>query len=192
LRDGRSVLLFRATREAGGSVRSSVLWNYGHVSIPRHLRDVYVNEYGIADLRGVDDAGCVRAMLAITDARFAPKLLDRARAALKLPAGEQVALRRQNSPESVSRRLQPFRDSGLLCDYPLGCDFTPVEQRLAKALGWLKSATSTRGGKARTLWQALLHEGRDDAEAMARMQLSNPRVFGEWLDARLLRLALEK
>jgi hypothetical protein len=29
LRDGRSVLLFRAIREAGGQVRSSVLWNYG-------------------------------------------------------------------------------------------------------------------------------------------------------------------
>ena len=52
LRDGRSVLLFRATREAHGESRSSVLWNYGHVTIPRHLRDVMVTEYGIADLRG--------------------------------------------------------------------------------------------------------------------------------------------
>src|SRR4249919_3662832 len=60
LRDGRSVLLFRATRDAGGRVRSSVLWNYGHCSIPRHLRDVAINEYGIADLRGIDDAGCAR------------------------------------------------------------------------------------------------------------------------------------
>jgi acyl-CoA hydrolase len=192
LRDGRSVLMFRATREAGGSVRSSVPWNYGHTSIPRHLRDIYVNEFGIADLRGVDDAGCVRAMLAITDARFAPRLLERARSALKLPAGEDVELRRQNSRESVSRRLKPFRDSGLLCDYPLGCDFTPVEQRLAKALGWLKNATATRGGKARTLWRALLLDGRDDAEALARMQLAKPRGFGERLEARLLKLALGK
>jgi len=192
LPDGCSVLLFRAIREAGGEVRSSVLWNYGHTSIPRHLRDVYVNEYGIADLRGVDDAGCVRAMLAITDARFAPKLLERARRSLKLGAGEEVELRRQNSPESVSRRLAPFRASGLLCDYPLGCDFTPVEQRLAKALGWLRNATATRGGKARTVWRALLHGGREDAEALERMQLSKPHGFGEWLEARLLRLALEK
>jgi hypothetical protein len=192
LPDGRSVLMFRATREAAGAVRSSVLWNYGHCSIPRHLRDVFVNEYGIADLRGVDDAGCVRAMLAITDARFAPKLLESARRALKLPAGESVELRRQNSPESIARRLKPFRDSGLLCDYPLGCDFTPVEQRLARALGWLKNATATRSGKARTLWQALLHGGRDDPEALARMQLSQPRGFAEWLESRLLKLALEK
>jgi len=140
----------------------------------------------------VDDAGCVRAMLAITDARFAPALLERARRALKLPAGEEIELRRQNSPESVSRRLAPFRASGLLCDYPLGCDFTPVEQRLAKALGWLKNATATRGGKARTLLAALTTGGRIDAEAMARMQLSRPRGPAEFLQARLLRLALQK
>jgi len=192
LRDGRSVLLFRAVREAGGECRSSVLWNYGHCSIPRHLRDVYINEYGIADLRGIDDAGCVRAMLAITDARFAPKLLECARRALKVPAGEQPELRRENSPESVSRRLQPFRDSGLLCDYPLGCDFTPVEQRLAKALGWLKSATATRGGKARTVWEAFTSGGREDAEAMERMQLAKPSGFAELMQARLLKLALQQ
>jgi acyl-CoA hydrolase len=192
LQDGRSVLLFRATREAGGQCRSSVLWNYGHCSIPRHLRDVYVNEYGVADLRGVDDAGCVRAMLAITDARFAPKLLSCAQRALKLPTGESPPLRRENSPESVSRRLAPFRDSGLLCDYPLGCDFTPVEQRLAKALGWLKNATATRTGKARTIWTALTRRPHDDAEAMARMNLTKPATLAEATQAKLLKLALAK
>src|SRR6478736_870541 len=179
LRDGRSVLLFRATREAGGECRSSVLWNYGHCSIPRHLRDVYINEYGIADLRGIDDAGCVRAMLAITDARFAPKLLGCARRALKVPAGEQVSLRRENSPESVSRRLKPFRDSGVLCDYPLGCDFTPVEQRLAKALGWLKNATTTPVGKVHAIWAAFTNGASVDTEAMERMQLAKPSGFAE-------------
>jgi acyl-CoA hydrolase len=192
LRDGRSVLLFRATREGGGETRSSVLWSYGHCSIPRHLRDVYINEYGIADLRGIDDAGCVRAMLAITDARFAPKLLECARRALKLPAGESPALRRENSPESVARRLQPFRASGLLCDYPLGCDFTPVEQRLAKALGWLKSVTATRGGKARAVWDAFTTSSREDAEALERMQLAQPAGFAETVQAKLLKLALSK
>ena len=192
LRDGRSVLLFRAIREAGGQCRSSVLWNYGHCSIPRHLRDVYINEYGIADLRGIDDAGCVRAMLAITDARFAPQLLACAQRALKLPRGEAPGLRRQNSPESVARRLKPFRASGLLCDYPLGCDFTPVEQRLAKALGWLKGATATRSGKARTLWAAFRSGARDDTGAMERMGLAKPSGFAEIMQARLLKLALAK
>jgi acyl-CoA hydrolase len=192
LRDGRSVLMFRAIREAGGQVRSSVLWNYGNCSIPRHLRDVAINEYGIADLRGVDDAACVRAMLAITDARFAPKLLACAQAALKLPAGPAPALRRENSPDAVERKLRPFRAAGLLMDYPLGSDFTPVEQRLAKALGWLKSATATRAGKARTLLHAFSANGRADDEAMARMQLAHPRGLAELVQARLLRFALAK
>jgi acyl-CoA hydrolase len=192
LRDGRSVLMFRAIREAGGQVRSSVLWNYGNCSIPRHLRDVAINEYGIADLRGVDDAACVRAMLAITDARFAPKLLACAQAALKLPAGPAPALRRENSPDAVERKLRPFRAAGLLMDYPLGSDFTPVEQRLAKALGWLKSATATRAGKARTLLHAFSASGRADDEAMARMQLAHPRGLAELVQARLLRFALAK
>jgi hypothetical protein len=131
-------------------------------------------------------------MLAIADARFAPALLACAQRALKLPLGESPPARPENSPESVSRRLQPFREAGLISDYPLGCDFTPVEQRLARALGWLKAATATRRGKARTLWHALTTRTAGDADAMDRMQLSNPRGLAEKLQARLLKLALAK
>ena len=45
LEDARSILQLRSTRASGGEVRSSVLWRYGHTTIPHHLRD-------IADLRG--------------------------------------------------------------------------------------------------------------------------------------------
>jgi hypothetical protein len=131
-------------------------------------------------------------MLAITDTRFARALLACAQRALKLPVGEGLPAGRENSPEAIRRKLRPFREAGLLTDYPLGCDFTPVEQRLAKALGWLKAATATRAGKARTLLQAVTSGGRDDAEAMARMHLANPRGFAERMQARLLRLALSK
>ncbi len=191
---GRSVLMFRATREAGGRTGSSVPWSYGHCSIPRHLRDIAVSEYGIADLRGVDDEGCVRAMIAITDARFAPALQAQAVKALKLPTDGPALARAQNSPQAITRALAPFHAAGLLSDYPLGCDFTPPEQRLARALGWLKSATATRLGKARTVLRALapVAEADADAEAMARMGLESPTGFGARLEARLLRLALAK
>jgi acyl-CoA hydrolase len=193
LQDGRSVLMFRALREAGGRVLSSVPWQYGHCSIPRHLRDIAVNEYGIADLRGVDDGGCVRAMLAITDARFAPALRDRAMRALKLPAGPVADPGRANSPDRIVRALAPFRAAGLLSDYPFGSDFTPVEQRLAKALGWLKSATASRAGKLATVLRALAPAGGSvDAEALERMGLARPAGAGARLQARLLRLALAK
>jgi acyl-CoA hydrolase len=194
LRDGRSVLMFRATREQAGRARSSVLWNYGHCTIPRHLRDIAVTEYGIADLRGVDDAGCVAAMAAIADARFQSGLLEKARAARKLPAGFAApAGWAANTPAELTRRLAPFRASGLLSDYPLGCDFTPVEQRLAKALGWLKSATATRGGKLRTLARAVFAAPRvRDEAAIARMDLAAPQSAGDWVQARLVCLALAR
>jgi acyl-CoA hydrolase len=194
LQDGRSVLLFRATREQAGATRSSVVWNYGHCTIPRHLRDVAVTEYGIADLRGVDDGGCARAMLAIADARFQPALLAKAQAAHKLPRDFVApAAWSANTPAEIARRLAPFRASGLLSDYPHGSDFTPVEQRLVRALGWLRSATATRAGKLRTLLRALAPAaGADaqDADALARMDLAAPHGPAERIEARLVRLAL--
>jgi hypothetical protein len=53
LEDGRSILMIRSTKEEDGRLRSNIRWSYGHVTIPRHLRDIVVTEYGIADLRGV-------------------------------------------------------------------------------------------------------------------------------------------
>jgi acyl-CoA hydrolase len=66
-----------------------VRWNYGHTTIPRHLRDIYLNEYGIADLRGLTDEDCVHAMTAITEAPFQGGLLQQAHASRKLLAASQ-------------------------------------------------------------------------------------------------------
>src|SRR3546814_2157020 len=45
LPDARSVLLLRATREAGDGAGSNIRWNYGHCTIPRHLRDTRSEEH---------------------------------------------------------------------------------------------------------------------------------------------------
>ena len=190
LPDARSILLLRATR---GDTASNIRWNYGHCTIPRHLRDVYVDEYGIADLRGRNDEDCVVAMAGITDARFQHGLLDTAKRDRKLRADfAPPDAWARNTPERLREALAPFRADGTLPDYPLGSDFTAVEQRLLKALGWLKSRTGSTGGKARTVASALLSRDTRDDEAMQRMELATPEGFGEWLQARLLRLALEK
>jgi acyl-CoA hydrolase len=55
LPEARSILCVRATRESRGEVTSSIPWSYGSATIPRHLRDIVVSEYGIADLRGRTD-----------------------------------------------------------------------------------------------------------------------------------------
>ncbi len=74
----------------------------------------------------------------------------------------------------------------------MGSDFTAVEQRLVRALGWLKSATATRGGKLRTIASALVYGGAADPAALERMGLASPTGVGEKLTARLMALALSR
>lgn len=192
LREGRSVLMFRATRQAGAELRSSVLWNYGHVTIPRHLRDVMVSEYGVADLRGATDAECVERMLGLADDRFVPGLRAQAVAAGKSPASGPGGGSPRHSAKTLSAALAPFRADGTLPDYPLGSDFTAVEQRLVKALAWLKQATSHPGGKLSTIARAISRRAPADTEALQRMGLATPGSLRERLEARLLRLALAR
>jgi len=190
----RSALIFRATREDKGVLQSNVRWNYGHTTIPRHLRDLYINEYGIADLRNMTDEDCVIAMAAITDAQFQVALLDKAKASKKLAAGFTPADDGQrNTAAAVSAALSPFRQSGLLPDYPLGSDFTEVEQHLVKALGWLKQNTQTPMAKLRTVLAAVTQPAGDGDQAyLQRMGLEAPKTMGERIEARLVRLGLAR
>lgn len=191
LPDARSVLLLRAARGERRTRSSNLRWNYGHTTIARHLRDVYVSEYGIADVRGRSDEDCVVAMAGIAEAPFQRGLLEAAKRAGKLQARFAApAAWAGNVPARLREALAPFRRDGTLPDYPLGSDFTAVEERLLKALGWLKSRTGTRGGRARTAAAAVLAAGARDDEAMQRMGLAAPKGAGEWLQAKLLRYAL--
>jgi len=51
LQGARSILTVETTRQAGAKTQSNIRWGYGHQTIPRHLRDVIVTEYGVADIR---------------------------------------------------------------------------------------------------------------------------------------------
>ncbi len=193
LPDGRSALLLRAARDADGRAESNIRWNYGHATIPRHLRDLYITEYGIADLRGKPDEDCIVAMAGIADARFASGLLSTAKRNRKLRSDFTIPdAWTRHTPGKLGETLAPFRRDGTLPDYPLGSDFTPVEQRLVRALAWLKARTASRRGRLAAVVAALLGGGGDDRDALARMALSEPHGAGEWLQARLLRLALRQ
>jgi acyl-CoA hydrolase len=181
LPDARSIVSVKATRRAGGKVTSNIRFNYGHVTIPRHERDVIVSEYGLADIRGKSDEQVVAAMLAIADSRFQSELLRAAKDAGKIAKAYEIpAAFRDNTPERVARALKPLD----LAPYPFGCDFTPVEQRLLPALEKLKNATPAR------LAKLALAGGPRDAEALARMSLDAPRTFAQRAYARLVRAAL--
>ena len=191
LHDARSVLMLRAVRGGGAQASSNVLWNYGHATIPRHLRDVAITEYGLADLRGRSDEACTLAMVRLTDARFQPVLLDQARAAGKVRRDAAVpGDAARNTPENLTARLAPFRRDGSLPDFPMGSDFTLVEQRLVRALAWLKAQVAKPAGKARLAARALLASPPADDEAMQRMGLASPEGFANRLEARILALAL--
>ena len=195
LEDGRSALMLRSTRTSHGRVRSNIRWSYGHVTIPRHLRDLVVTEYGIADLRGRSDEECVRAMLAITDARFIDGLVADARKAGKLSKDFRVPdAWRRNTPERLREALGPYRSSGLLPTFPMGSDFTGVEQRLLPSLGWLRDHSEGWGARLE-LARALLAPGaavEGESEALQRMRLGRASGVVERLQRRLLRAALRR
>lgn len=144
LSGARSIITLKSTRGAGRKTASNVRWSYGHETIPRHLRDIVVSEYGVADLRGKDDQGVIAAMLSIADSRFQPELMRKAKDAGKLPKHYELpAYARENTPEQLERALSPLRERGFLPPFPFGTDFNEVEQRLIPALQRLQLASTS-------------------------------------------------
>jgi acyl-CoA hydrolase len=193
LDDARSIIMLRATRNAKGRVTSNILWNYGHTTIPRHLRDVVVTEYGIADLRGKSDRDVIASMLCIADSRFQDELLKKAKAAGKIEGGFEVpAAYRNNSPERIEQALKSARAAGLMEPFPFGTDFTQTEQRLIPALKRLGSASPIQ--LAGILLRGLGSRGvsANTRECLDRMRLVRPKGFTELIYAILLRGALRR
>ncbi|MFK3718080.1 acetyl-CoA hydrolase/transferase C-terminal domain-containing protein [Pseudomonas fulva] len=185
LEGGRSILLLRSWREAGGEVSSNIFWSYGHCTIPRHLRDIVVTEYGIADLRGQTDSEVIARLLAVCDSRFQQSLIEQAKGAGKLAEDFQLDRR---SADNTPQRLAAVRAQHpqLFPEYPMGTDFTAEEQDLLRALNWLKSkfklSEALELGKA-----ALDAPGPQGYERhLARMQLDQPQGLKEELYQRLL------
>jgi acyl-CoA hydrolase len=192
LPDGRSVLLQRATHADKGGVETNIRWHCGQVTIPRHLRDIVVTEYGVADLRGKSDSECIEAMLAISDARFIDALAAEAKSHGKLAADFKIPdAWRQHRPETLQDALATRIRKGLLPPFPFGSDFTEVEQRLLPALEWLQASSATWKGRWH-LFKALCRHGEpasDEAAMLERMGLSAPGRMQDRLQRRLLQAA---
>jgi acyl-CoA hydrolase len=190
----RSILCVRATRTRHGHTTSNVLWSYGHVTIPRHLRDVVVTEYGVAQLRGRTDEEVIAALLNVADSRFQEELLARAKAAGKIRADYRIPEPyRANLPERLERSLAAHRARGLFSEFPFGTDLTAEEVTLAHALKFLEARTATRLGRIATIAAALTRgvPVPHHAPALARMGLAEPRSLGDRLTRRLVVLGLD-
>jgi hypothetical protein len=169
------------------------VWNYGHTTIPRHLRDIVVTEYGIADLRGRTDSEVIIALLNVADSRFQDELLAKAKAAGKVARDYRIPQAyRDNTPQRLEAALERHRAGGFFSEYPFGTDLTAEEIVLARALKGLQARTTTRSGKLRAVLGALLSGNPPEAHRafLKRMGLDSPATFGERVLQRLVSRAL--
>jgi hypothetical protein len=193
LPDARSILCLRATRTHDGRTTSNLIWNYAHETIPRHLRDIVITEYGIADLRAAIDAEVIAALLNVADSRFQEPLLAQAKAAGKIRADYAIPERfRHNLPERVAGALRAARAQGFFSDYPFGTDLTGEEITLTRALKHLAAHTGSAPARARVLLRALWHGAPQTQHqaALKRMRLHAPHGIGERVQQRLVSWAL--
>jgi hypothetical protein len=194
LADARSLLALEATRFAGRKAQSNIRWSYGHETIPRHLRDVFVTEYGVADVRGKSDEDVIGAMLSISDSRFQDELARQAKDAGKLPKRFEIpAAHRENFPERIAAALKPAREAALLPLFPFGSDFTDVEQRLIPALQLLQAAQRKPEQLPGLLWEGFSRSpDAADEECLARLGLDQPKTLAERFYRALVSAALAR
>lgn len=187
-----SILMCRASREHGGEVSSNIRWNYGHNTVPRHHRDVFVTEYGIAATRGCSDRDTIDRLLHVADARFQPGLIESAKQAGKIENDYSMAKDAgDNRPGAIQAVFDDYRAQ--FPAYPLGSELTSDELALADALGWLRSSTASPTGKFFTLIRALTTSDETQSDsALARMGLDGPSDLKSRVLKKLLNLALRR
>ena len=191
----RSVLCVRSTRGSGRDLKSNIVPFYGHTTIPRHLRDVVVTEYGVADLRGQSDSEVIKRLINVADRRFQDGLLDFAKAHGKVKANYEIpAEARENTPARIQQVLGPHCQSGLLPDYPFGTELTDQEIALAASLRKIKALSEEPTHFIPQLFRALLHHPDESAAHpfLERVQLDHPETTRDFLVQQLLLLELEE
>lgn len=143
LPDARLIMMLRSTHDNKAGLKSSIVWSYGNVTIPRHLRDIIITEYGVADLRGQADSEVIKRLICVADSRFQDDLVKQAKAHGKLEASYQIPEQhRNNLPGVLAEKLAPWTKTGLLPDFPFGTDFTDEELHIVRALKKLKQASN--------------------------------------------------
>jgi acyl-CoA hydrolase len=195
LPDAYSIICLRATRGSGRQVASNIVWNYGHCTIPRHLRDVVVTEYGVAMLRGRSDEEIIRALLNVADSRFQEELLEIAKKAGKVNRSYRIPVRyRNNLPEHLGERMNAWRQRGYFPEFPFGSDFTPEELALASSLREIKAMMDEPRVLLRQMIRAFLNNVDERAAApyLKRIALDHPNTAKEVILRHLLLLELEE
>lgn len=195
LDDGRAIMMIRAVRETDKGPKSNVVFNYGYTTIPRHLKDIVITEYGIADVRGKVDHEVVAELINVADSRFQDELVEQAKKANKLPQDYQVPEKfRNNYPDQLMKKLQAFKqqNKGLFDVFPFGSDFTGEEIVLGRALREFKAKVSKdKFGAVKGLTAQMFKSPPEAAiPYLKRMQLDSPDSFKEKVSQKIVTYAL--
>ncbi len=191
----RSILCIRSTRGSGETLRSNIVPFYGHLTVPKHLRDIVVTEYGIADLRGQSDADIIKRLVNVADSRFQRELLDFAKANGKVPVEYEIPTHaRNNTPEKLMQVLGAELGKGLLPDYPFGTELTTQEIALSASLRRVKALTEEPTQLLKALFKALISstDHRDAKPYLERLNLEHPGISKDLLIQQLILLDLEE
>jgi len=193
LPDGRAVTMVRSTRGSGDKATSNIVWQYNHTTIPRHLRDIVVTEYGIADLRGQQDHVVMTRLICIADSRFQQQLLDTAKAKGKVPADYEIPAEfRNNTPAKLEKLMASYRSKGHFKAFPFGTDFTDEELVIGKALKGVKAKTEKKVALGVALAKKMMAPVPDAAQPyLKRLDLEAPANIKEKMMQKLVLIALE-
>ncbi|MCL1865556.1 MAG: hypothetical protein FWF73_07075 [Spirochaetes bacterium] len=193
LRDSRLIMMIKSVKGSGKSLKSNIVWNYGHCSVPRHLRDIVVTEYGIADVKGKPDRYIIQEMLNIADSRFQPQLLKQAKDAKKIPKDYEIPEQyRHNYPDKIISLLKPYQSKGFFQSFPFGTDLTQQEIILGGSLKGMKALASGSTLKfARGVFFELLRPiPKSAAPFLERMNFSKVSSLKERVMRKLIVFAL--
>ena len=168
---------------------------YGYTTIPKHLRDIIVTEYGVADLRGQSDAEVIKRLINVADSRFQEELLAFAKTHGKLDSNYAIPdFARNNTPDKLEAILRPQMAAAVLPEYPFGTELTPQEQALGASLRHIKSLSEEPRNFLASAFKALLHRADEDAARpfLERVHLDHPGTTRDFLVQQMLLLELEE
>ncbi|MES2768285.1 MAG: acetyl-CoA hydrolase/transferase C-terminal domain-containing protein [Bdellovibrionota bacterium] len=192
LENGRSILMLRSTRTKNGKTSSNIVWGYGYCTIPRHLRDIVITEYGARDIRGKNDEDVIISLIQIADSRFQDELIETAKKYGKLSKTYHLdPIFKQNLPANISKAFESIKKEGLYKPFPFGSDFTDVEERIVFALKKLKNKSKL--GLVIELAKSLFSriDPTEYKEELTRMDLLQTKSFKEKAYQKLLLLMLK-
>lgn len=193
LEDSRSILMLRSVHQGKNGAESNIVWKYPYCTIPRHLRDIVITEYGIADLRGQSDEECIKRMIGIADSQFQEELRQTAVKYNKLDPNWSIPQAyKSNTFDQLDNNYKAFKQAGYFPEYPFGSDFTEQELVIVEALKYLKSHTKTGFAKLSLILKAFMAKTDDSLNVyLKRMNLMNPETTEEKINQKLLVYALQ-